>query len=434
MAQLMMRIESLIQQDVVNRWYKIGESYSSSLVYNIIKYVERRHNLKIKTVLDPFAGTGTTLVTASLLGLSNYNIEINPFYHLVSSAKSLVWRRDVRELISIFSSLLKEVLELNNEFNHIFKKDDSKNFIQKYCDKQYVSKVYPLVYKWIDKEIFNYLVAIKNFLEEKIQDFDIRRIAYVAMAPILHEKSKVILKPGRFGTFKKGIRSTIDTTDIIILLAKRLKLILNDLQLIKNIILGKSFPSIKVINADSRYYKIDEPIDLAVTSPPYPNDIEYIHQSRLELAFFGLVSSKKDFTELKKRMVSSSVKYSFYKERTNKRYVADVDEVESIASKIEEKLRGRNWGWDPANMVREYFGDMYLNLLKVWESLRDEGVYAIVVGDSAYQNVKIPTAHILGKIAVKKVGFSRYEVKMLRTRRNTRHNVALEENILFLIK
>jgi len=422
----------LIDGEVVNRWYKIGESYTCRLVYDVIDYVQRKYSISVRTVLDPFSGAGTTLVTSSFLGLNSHNIDINPFYCLVSEAKSLVWLYDRKEIIGALSSLLSKLSEVSKVLSPLRGERSAESFVKDYYDQAYARRVYPLVRKWIERDAFDRLVAVKAFAEGVVRSDEVRKLVYVAMAPLLHSVSRVTLRPGRFGSYKERGGGT-DLNRVIASLIVRVNTVLSDVKLVEGVA-AKTPPAIKVVNADSRYYALDEVVDLAVTSPPYPNDIEYVHQSRLELAFFNLVRSELDLTELRKRMVSSSVKYSFYRERVNRKYVADIEEVEDVARGIEEKLRGRNWGWDPANMVREYFGDMYLNLARVWESLRDGGAYVLVVGDSAYQNVKIPTIRILGKIAVNKVGFRRFEVKTLRYRRCTRHDVLLEESILFLFK
>ena len=42
---------------------------------------------KQHTVLDPFCGTGTTLVEAKLQGIQSVGLEANPFAHFASSIK-----------------------------------------------------------------------------------------------------------------------------------------------------------------------------------------------------------------------------------------------------------------------------------------------------------------------------------------------------------
>ena len=58
------------------RWYEFKEGFSASLVEEAIASVSGSKRIK---VLDPFAGSGTTLVTAARAGHSATGIEVNPF-------------------------------------------------------------------------------------------------------------------------------------------------------------------------------------------------------------------------------------------------------------------------------------------------------------------------------------------------------------------
>ena len=58
----------------VYRWFKYKEGFSESLV----QYLLHTLNIGQGTILDPFAGTGTTLFTASACGLDSVGIELLP--------------------------------------------------------------------------------------------------------------------------------------------------------------------------------------------------------------------------------------------------------------------------------------------------------------------------------------------------------------------
>jgi hypothetical protein len=56
------------------RWYKFKEGFSASLV----EYLLGQYEITSGTLLDPFAGSGTALFTASALGLDTEGIELLP--------------------------------------------------------------------------------------------------------------------------------------------------------------------------------------------------------------------------------------------------------------------------------------------------------------------------------------------------------------------
>ena len=76
--------------------HKIGK-YPATMVpdmqyelLNIIVNQIRDNNIKL---LDPFCGSGTTLVIAQKLGIDSTGIDINPFATLLSSVKTTIYNR-----------------------------------------------------------------------------------------------------------------------------------------------------------------------------------------------------------------------------------------------------------------------------------------------------------------------------------------------------
>ena len=68
----------------VHNWYRFVLSFPPHLV----RYYLQRFQATEKTVvLDPFAGTGTTLVEVKKLGLSAVGVEANPMAHFACSTK-----------------------------------------------------------------------------------------------------------------------------------------------------------------------------------------------------------------------------------------------------------------------------------------------------------------------------------------------------------
>ena len=71
-------------------------------------------------------------------------------------------------------------------------------------------------------------------------------------------------------------------------------------------------------------------------------------------------------------------------------------------------------------------------LTNLLDALNEGGVVSMLVGDSrTYKLVHIPTAEILGDIALE-VGFRRVEIELWRNNVSTAHNMDLNENILRL--
>ena len=63
-------------------WFDIKEGYGYSLVDNILKDLNISKN--DGKILDPFSGSGTTVIQSSILGYESIGIEVNPFLHFLS--------------------------------------------------------------------------------------------------------------------------------------------------------------------------------------------------------------------------------------------------------------------------------------------------------------------------------------------------------------
>jgi hypothetical protein len=90
------RANKLDQQDrAFHDWYRFVLSFPPHLVRD---YIQKFGLNQKSTVLDPFCGTGTTLVEAKLAGMNAIGLEGNPFPHFASSVKT-DWDVDADEFL-----------------------------------------------------------------------------------------------------------------------------------------------------------------------------------------------------------------------------------------------------------------------------------------------------------------------------------------------
>src|SRR5512138_594932 len=80
------RANKLDQQDrAFHDWYRFVLSFPPHLVRD---YIQKFKLNQRSMVLDPFCGTGTTLVEAKLAGMKVIGLEGNPFPHFASTVKT----------------------------------------------------------------------------------------------------------------------------------------------------------------------------------------------------------------------------------------------------------------------------------------------------------------------------------------------------------
>src|SRR6266849_4875730 len=107
--QQVLREDNRIRSEdrAVHDWYRFVLSFPPHLVQD---YLRKFRLSKDSTVLDPFCGTGTTLVECKKLGYSSVGIESNPMAFFASQIK-VNWEVDFIGLQHHSSLMAKEATE-----------------------------------------------------------------------------------------------------------------------------------------------------------------------------------------------------------------------------------------------------------------------------------------------------------------------------------
>ena len=136
----------------IHNWYSYVEGFSG----NLIRYYLKKFNIgPSSNIMDPFSGSGTTVVESILFGTSVTGIDINPFLGFVAKVKS---------------NLDVDTISLSNEIKNFkifsehppFELDISKYISNIFLDKDYFSE--PILKK---------IATIKLFIEF-IKDDNVR--------------------------------------------------------------------------------------------------------------------------------------------------------------------------------------------------------------------------------------------------------------------
>jgi SAM-dependent methyltransferase len=99
----------LLDQDrPAHDWYRFVLSFPPHLVRD---YIERFGLCRRHRVLDPFCGTGTTIVECKKRGIPGVGIEANPFAHFVTQVKT-DWSPDPGELLQHAASIAERARAL----------------------------------------------------------------------------------------------------------------------------------------------------------------------------------------------------------------------------------------------------------------------------------------------------------------------------------
>lgn len=335
-------------------------------------------------VLDPFSGSGTTLVESCLLGYPSYGIDIDSLSILVSKVKST--KLNVKEM-----SLLQDI------YNTLEKKLKS----TKAPAKRVTSFIPNLdnIDHWFSKKVIHDLAFLKltiNDLYDDNKNKHINDFLMVTLASIIRRVSNAdnqSPKPYIRGGQTKPIPDVFTT--YIRYFAKYLKSIIE--------FSTSTELSGKVIGFEAR--KIDKKaikngkVHLVMTSPPYINAFDYVRSLKLENAWLGIMDSE-DISRLYDIHIGTEkISASKYNIGSFSLGISDLDQKLNQIFGIDKKR---------AHIVADYFISMEQNIKEVSSVLIKSGFYCIVVGDSTIRGIQIPTSRYLIEIA-KRNGFKKVE-------------------------
>ena len=391
----------------MDQWYSYVEEFSSELILTKIKDQNLKRNALI---YDPFIGSGTTAIAANLLKHNSIGIDANPLMVEVSGVKTN-WSLDTKKLVQHLEMIDKKFLK------NIYKKID--------VSKSFSNMPAKELDQWLSLKNQKEIGVLKKIILE-IKDKEIRRFFLVCMSKSAFDTSYVALCPGTtFYPFRKKQDFWSNFGDKAISKIKQLMVINSFFEP------GSSkFINDNCINVKKHLSR--NCVDFAFTSPPYPNDLEYTRQTRLELYLLDMVSSMEDVSKIKKDMVKSSTKL-IYKDSNSAEFIESNKVINNLTRQISKKLAGKDWGWDYPRMVKEYFGDMYLCLKNTKVVLKKDAYFMLVCGDQTIQGVFLPVCDILVEIG-KELGYKKSYKEPYRIRRSTTHNKPLPEDIVILQK
>jgi DNA modification methylase len=194
-------------------------------------------------------------------------------------------------------------------------------------------------------------------------------------------------------------------------------------------------PPARVDLADARALELPaESVDLAVTSPPYVNGMDYVMNYKVDLAWLGYASSYADLRALR----GSEVACDNLPRSETAEYVP-IDKapdpwLREILLRIRENVhrKGTYRRDDMHAVVHRYFADLVPVLARVRRALRPRGRFVVVVGDSLLAGTYVPGDLILARIA-ERLGFDIVSVDVARARRSgQRRSFALRESVVTL--
>lgn len=405
-------------------WYRFVLSFPPHLVSNYIEDfgLDKRH-----VILDPFCGTGTTIVECKLHGIRAIGLEANIFAHFASSVK-VDWEINADLLKKGARNIADSTLGLLKAQGI----DDSR-LLKGRLEEVPLRTLDPEATRLLLNNSISPLPLHKTLILvdclKKHQNEEYYRHALLALANALVFRISNL----HFGPEVGVGKPKVDIPVVASWLCE-IERIANDLRLVRN----KSFPNSRVYLGDARNVSsIIEPnsVDAVITSPPYPNEKDYTRTTRLESVVLGFIKSKAELREMKKSFIRSNTR-GVYKGDEDDKYVEGHPEIQHIAESIEKRRKelGKDSGFERlyGKVTKLYFGGMARHLAELRSILRPGAKLAYVVGDQAsYLRIMIHTGRLLADIA-QALGYELVRIDLFRTRYATATREQLREEVVVL--
>lgn len=413
-----------------HQWYRFVLCFPPHLVRNYLQ----RFNLDAQhRLLDPFCGTGTTLVECKKCGVPSVGLEAHPMAHFATQVK-IDWSLDADGLWEHACGVAraaKEVLDSQgcSDDGPLFSKVRDGNHgvapeLRTLPAEQWSLLLRGSISPLPLHKTLVLLDTLRGMEHPRYLRHELLALAKALVSSIanLHFGPEVGVGPPQ---------QDAAVVDAWLACVREMVADLRELQHCQG-------TPARVLQGDARQLRdILQPasIDAVITSPPYPNEKDYTRTTRLESVLLGFIKDRAALRELKQTLLRSNTR-NVYKGDDDDLWIATHPVIQRLAEAIEARrleLR-KDSGFERlyARVTKLYFGGMARHFAELRHLLRPGARLAYVVGDQAsYLRVMIRTGQLLGEIA-RSLGYEVSGIDLFRTRLSTATREYLREEVLLL--
>ena len=347
--------------------------YPAKFFPELPRWLIKRYSHEKDRILDPFAGSGTTNVEALLSQRNSVGIDVDPFSRFISKVK--VTPLPEKALKSSQKSLLEAII--NYDSSQVTDLD---------------LPIFPYRDNWFNKEILFELTYLRKYIQQLDTPDAVKDFFIVCLSSIIRSVSNADDNCTRT-VIRKKLNKLVKPSDALNRFAKNVLV-----KVPKMVAFSQNYPTDITVDfpedMDARNIMYEEDyFDLAVTSPPYVNAVDYPRTHQLEMYWLGFVQDS--LTALKKQNVGTE---SVFAQNYKQRHEIGVPEADKVMENI--------FDTDPrrAYIAFKYLDDMRKNLSEVYKVLRKGGRYIVVVGNNRIRGQLFENWKYLMPIA-EKIGF-----------------------------
>ena len=400
-----------------DRWFRYPAGFSPAALTAAFGAVSHEEG---QLLIDPFAGVATAGTTARSLNLRFRGIEAHP---LIAELANLKLKRP--QSLGDFEQLIDEAEELTGEVTRDSIKDE-----------------HELVKRCFDPKTLGELVSLRELIDTSDSPF--RTHLKWALLGTLREAATVKVGWPHQRPNRPRVRQLV--SDHLQRFVDRAAWIADDLASAPTGIDNRVVVGDARLRDSWRRALGDERPSGCVSSPPYLNNFDYADATRLELFFWGEISTWAEMcSEVRDDMLVATTQQSSRRAaevawRQLERFEIKPS-LENLATELTalrlERVGRRGKEYD--RVLPDYFSGVARVLEQLHHHLASDAKVAWVIGDSAPYGIYVDTPKLLGQLA-EEIGFDFVDDINIRSRgerwrtNGTRHQVPLTERLLVLLR
>lgn len=403
-----------------DRWFRYPAGFASDYVAILLE------NLDIEPgslVVDPFAGSAVTGTAARRSGLGFFGIEAHP---LIAELGALKLRRPPESsdnFVRIAKDLARAASQQARSPDELVTEPD-------------------LVRRCFSDRVLGQLAALRELIRHGHADPWSMHAKWALLGTLREVASARVGWPYQ----RPGSESRPRYNDPLARFSQRASWIAEDLQAP-----GQGRPGSlrsRVLQGDSRNPDSWKPVEEGtalgcVSSPPYLNNFDYADATRLELYFWGDVTSWSEMCKVvRSKMITATTQQSSVTAARSayqqiQQFGPVAEKISDLTERLKDQRKSRTRGKEYDRVVPDYFLAISEVLANLATSLATGAPVVWLVGDSAPYGVYIDTPALVGQLA-ENLGFTLEKDTTLRRRgqrwqtNGTRHNTELSERLLLL--
>ena len=386
----------------LHNWYPYLEGYSPEFVKKVLETFAP----SASRVLDPFAGTGTTPLTAAMTARQSFYCELNPVLQFLVEAKTTVLALPSSARSRLAGRVRSVAASLESLADHEPDSRLAATFAASFGDAAFFSPV-----------AMDATLRLRTWLDRLwSDDTPAAKVATVAVLASLVPGSNMIRRGDL--RFRKGDERRKAVADLPGEVGRRLQLMAGDIARLQT-----AAGSATLIAGDAK--RLDRlpglEVEAIVTSPPYLNGTNYYRNTKIELWFLRALSSGKDLAAFRRQTVTAGIND----------VTAEKDEP-PVSAGVEETVRSlERQAYDrriPV-MVSSYFADMKQILSGFLRHANPGSPLLMDIGDSSYAGVRVDTPALLADLLREDGWMVRREMTL--RQRLSRNGQTLRQVLLF---